>query len=209
MHLFSRQMVLSGSLADAMAHAATMRAYVSEKTGTEFGLWSIGFGGPVGAVAYAARVEGIAGVSAWTAALAGDTEYASMLATGSAFVAAPPVDSLAEVIHGDLGTPPPIGSVAMLTTATIGNGAYAEAIGWGVDMAQHAEKTTGLATSFLMQSFGAFGAVAWLAGAPNTADADAANAALAADGDYIAKLRAAGDLFLPGSGHRSLAIRVA
>ena len=76
-------------------------------------------------------------------------------------------------------------------------------------MAQHAERVSGMPTSFLMSAFGTFGQVSWIGISPDAATLDAAGQKLNADPDYISKLSAAGDLFVPGSGHRTLLTRVA
>lgn len=209
MDLFSRRVMTAGPPAEVLAYAVEMRNYVADQTGQDVGLWSAGFGAPVGAMAYTMRVDGIAGLQAMTASFVDDPEYHAKLAKGADFIAAPSEDSLAQPLHGELGDPPPVGSFAMVTTVVIGNGAYAEAIGWGVDMAQHAERVTGMPTAFLMNAFGTFGQVTWIGTAPDAAAIDAAGQKLNADGDYVDKLSAAGHLFVPGSGHRTLLTRVA
>jgi len=209
MDLFSRRVMTAGPSADVMAYAIEMRDYVTEKTGQDVGLWSAGFGAPLGSMAYTVRVDGIAGLQAMTASFIEDPEYHAKLAKGADYIAAPSEDSLAQPIHGELGDAPPVGSFAMVTTAVIGNGAYAEAIGWGVDMAQHAERVTDMPTAFLMSAFGTFGQVSWIGVAPDAATVDAAGQKLNADPSYVEKLSAAGHLFVPGSGHRTLLTRVA
>lgn len=209
MHMFSRRVVMSGLPADYLAYATDMRSFVSQKTGTEVSLWAMGFGAPAGTMVFSARVEGVAGVQAIQAKLADDAEYAAKLAAGAAMIAAPSEDSLAQPIHGEVSEAPPVGSVATVTSATIANGAYAAAIGWGVEMAQLAEKVTSMPTMFLMNSFGTFGQVTWISIAPDAASADTAGDTMNSDPDYMARLADVGDLFIPGSGHRALAIRIA
>jgi hypothetical protein len=210
MQLFTRTIHMAGPEAEVGAHAAALREYVSTKIGLEVALWSIGFGAPVGSMAYTARVDGIAGVQAMGAALQGDKDYAKMVAKGSDWVTGAPVDSLRESLSGDLtATPPPVGSVATLTTAVISNGRYADAIGWGLDVAAHVTTVTGMPVGFMMDMFGTFGQVAWIGIAADGAAADAANAKLNVDPGYMEKLGGATDLFVQGASHRSLAYRVA
>jgi len=56
--------------------------------------------------------------------------------------------------------------------------------------------------------FGTMGQLAWIGIAPNAAAADAANAKITADAAYMAKLATAGDMFVPGSAHRRLSVRL-
>lgn len=209
MHLFSRSVTLAGPLADVRAYVTGMCEYVSGKTGQEVGLWSMVFGAPVGTYVFAVRVEGIAGLQAMTSTFIDDDEYHARLAEGRSFATAPAEDMIGEPVHGELGDPPPVGSMATITTAQIANGAYAEAIGWGVDLSQHVEQVTGIPVMFLLNSFGPFGGVTWIGVGPDAATADKANAAINADADYVTKLGAVADLFVAGSGHRSLAMRIA
>jgi hypothetical protein len=209
MQLFSRQMVLNAPLADSMAYAVGMAAEVSSKMGAEVALWSGGLGAPVGTVAYTMRVEGVADLAAKVAALSEDADYQAKLSQGAGHIAAPPMDSLGSPLHGDLGDPPPVGSYAVVTSAQIANGQYAEAVGWGIDVAQHVTALSGMPVMLLMQEYGPFGTLTWIGGSPDAAGVDASAAATNADADYIAKLSAAGDLFVPGSGQRMLATRIA
>jgi hypothetical protein len=209
MQLFTRAVMLNGPFDAVMSYAADMRQFVSDKTDREVGLWSVMFGAPVGAMVYAARVDGLADLQSIGATLVGDADYHARLAKGREFAAAPAEDNLATPIHGELGDPPPVGSVAVVTTAEIANGAYADAFAWGIDIAQHVERVTGVPTLFLSQDFGAFGAVSWIGVSPDAAAADAAGQKINADPEYVAKLADAGRLFAQGSGHRTLLSRVA
>jgi hypothetical protein len=209
MQLFSRSVMLVGPYSETMAFASDMRQFVSDQTDREVALWSVMFGAPLGTTVYTARVEGLADLQAIGATLLGHPEYHTKLASGREFSGGPPVDQLSTPIHGELGDAPPVGSVAIVTTAAIANGAYAEAIGWSVDIAQYVEGVTGFRTTFLTDDFGPFGQVRWIGVAPDAAAADTAAQKLNADAGYLGKLAAAGQLFAEGSGHRGLATRVA
>jgi hypothetical protein len=209
MDLFSRNVMLSGAPATYMAYATEMRTYVSDKLGQEIALWAAGFGAPRGAMTYTARVDGLAGVQAMNATLMGDADYVAKLAAGASLGGGPAEDSLMQPLHGEMGDPPPVGSVATVTSAVVGNGAYADAIGWGIEMAQLVESISGTPTIFGMSAFGTFGQVVWINVAADAAAADAAGNAVNANADYMGRLSAIGDLFVPASGHRSLATRIA
>lgn len=209
MQLFSRVVALTGPFAEVNAWATDMRQYVSDKAGREIGLWSVLFGAPLGTMVYSARVEGLADLQSIGAALLAEADYHAKLASGREFSVGPPVDQISTPVYGELGDPPPVGSVAVVTTATIANGAYAEAIAWSVEIAQYVEGVTGFRSTFLVDDFGPFGQVRWIGVAPDVAAADAAGQKLNADAGYLDKLSAAGKLFAQGSGHRGLASRVA
>jgi hypothetical protein len=209
MQLFSRQVQLSGPFAEISAYAADMTAHVSAVGGREIALWSTVFGAPLGTMTYAVRVEGIADLQTLSAQILGDAEYHAKLAKGADYVVGNAEDRLFQPLNAELGDPPPVGSMALVTSAVMAAGAYDKAIAWSLDMAEHASSVTGVPTLFLMEEFGSFGSVGWIAVAADGAAVDAAGAALNGDADYLKKLGAAGDLFLPGSGHRILSTRVA
>jgi hypothetical protein len=209
MQLFTRQLMTAGPEAEAAAWAIEMAAASSAKMGTEVALWAAGFGAPRGAMAFTMRVDGLADLQAKAAPLAGDADYQAKLAQGAAIVVGPPQDSLATPLHGDLGDPPPVGAMAVVTNAVIANGQYAEAVGWGIDVAQHVTSLTGMPVGLMMQEYGTFGQLTWIGIGADAAAVDASAAATNGDAEYIQKMSASGDLFVPGSGSRSLATRVA
>jgi len=207
MQLFTRQVMTAGP--EAEAWATDMAATATAKMGVQVALWAVGFGAPIGAMAFTARVEGIADLMTKAAPLADDADYQAKLAKGAEIMVGPPQDSLATPLHGDLGDPPPVGAMAVVTNAVIANGQYAEAVGWGIDVAQHVTSLTGMPVGLMMQEYGAFGQLTWIGTAADAAAVDASAAATNGDAEYIKKLSAAGNLFVPGSGRRSLVTRVA
>lgn len=209
MRLFTRTVTMTGPPTEVLAFSSEMCGFVTKTTGVDVGLWSVQFGAPVGTMVYAARVEGLAQLDDMTASLMADPTYTEMLAKGADFTVGPPEDSLGTPLHGDIGGPPPVGTVVTGTRAVISGGKYGEAISWSIDMAQYSEKITGLPVGFYLDDFGTFGGVAWLSAAADAAAAEAAGAALNADVGYMDKLAEVGDLFLNGSGNRTLATRVA
>jgi hypothetical protein len=210
MYLFSRAVLLAGPPAQSGAYAIDMRQYVADVTGRDIALWSAVFGAPLGSMAYAMRVSGLADLQSVSAPLLADPGYHERIAAGQQFSGGPAVDNLAQPMLGELGEEsPPVGSVATLTTATMAGGQYGKAIAWGIDVAQHVSKVSGVPTMFLVNSYGTFGDVAWIAVVPDMATADAASTAVNSDADYLAKLEDAGELFQQGSGNRMLMTRIA
>ena len=112
-------------------------------------------------------------------------------------------------MHGEPGEPPPVGAVATVTTATALVDRMAEAVGWGVEIAQHVTSVTGTPVAVFTDVFGQMGGMTWIGVQPDLASAEAANAKLMADGDYLGRLAATKDLFIPGSGHAGQTIRLA
>jgi hypothetical protein len=193
-----------------MAWAAEMNAYVSKKSGRPLVLWSVGFGQPVGTVMWTVAVDSHADLQAAFAGLREDDGYYALLEKGAAFVTSPMVDMLREVVHG-APTPGgrPLGSVALLTTATMAADRAADAVAWSVELASYVTSVTGDPGMFLLDSYGTFGQATWIGAVADMAAVDAASAKLQTDPGYLKRLAASGGLFIPGSGHRSIATRVA
>jgi hypothetical protein len=208
MRLFTRTVHFAGPALEVAAYAAEMRAYVAGATGVDVGLWNVQFGAPLGTMVYSARVDGLAQLTEINDTLIADPVYHEKLAQGADYVNGPTEDALAEPLHGGEGDAP-VGTVITATRAVMIGGRYTEALAWGVEMAIHSEKVTGYPVGFFLESFGTFGSVAWIGGAPDAAAADAAGSALNADAVYLEKLGDVGQLFVPMSGSRTMATRVA
>jgi hypothetical protein len=210
MQLFSRRVMLAGPPAELLEFSSHIRQWVSNKIDREIALWSATFGAPLGTMLYAMPVEGLGDMAQISDTLLGDPEYHAELAKGQHLQAAPAEDSLVEVLHGELGEErPPVGSVVVSTTATIATGKYEEAIAWCLDMAQHGEQVTGSPLMFGINRAGQFGNCGFIAVYADGAGADAANAALNADAEYMKKMGDLQGLFVEGSGHRMIGRRVA
>ena len=209
MQLFSRQVMTAGPPGAAIAWAIDMAGEATSKMGAEVALWSVGMGAPIGAMAFTVRVDGIADLTNRAAPLADDADYTAKLVAGAEFMVAPPNDSLATPLHGELGDPPPVGSYAVVTNVQIANGQFAEAVGWGIDIAEHVTSLTSMPVGVMMQEYGPFGTMTFIGISADAAGVDASAAATRGDADYIAKLSAAGALFVPGSGQRMLLTRLA
>jgi hypothetical protein len=209
MQLFSRLGTLTGSPRASIKWATDVTAYVNGKVARPVGLWAVGFGQPVGTVAWTAQVDGLADLQATFAGLADDDGYEELLARGREHLAGPAIDVLREVVRGEPGDPPAVGSISSVTTATVAPGKYEEAMAWGAEMASHVESITSHRTFFLADVYGTFGQVTWITSAPDAAAADAARTAIQSDLDYLKRLGDVGDLFIPGSGRQSMATRIA
>ena len=210
MFLFTRTAQLTGPLREAMGWAAEITANVNSHGGSHVSLWNSAYGQPVGRVVWSMWVPSMADVTSMFMTLNADEGYHALLGKGRDYLAAPAEDELRQLVQG---TPPdatpPVGAVTVRTTATVANGQYVEALAWGADMSAHVESVTGQRSLFLMDSFGPFGQVTWFTLSADTAAAEAANNAINADPDYLGRLADVATLFLPGSGHRAMATKIA
>lgn len=213
MQLFTRMMLLGGNEADAMEWATKTTAYVDEHSDHTVTAWAAGFGHPIGTVVWSSWMTSHADLLAAFGGLGGDKGYDKLIRSGEPFTTSAPQDSMRQLIHPtafpDDAASPEIGAVGIVTTAVAAGGKYAEAMAFGVGIAEHVTSVSGMATSFLADMYGTFGLVSWIAVAPTMAAADEANDAINSDVSYMKMLGEVGDLFVPGSGHRALFTRFA
>jgi hypothetical protein len=210
MYLFSRQAILTGGERRPLGWAVEITGYINDHSDHDVSLWQAQFGLPVGTVAWSTWAESHESLMTGFAGLIEDDGYHTHVEKGVEFVAGPPEDSLRQVVHGEPAAErPPIGSVTTIVTATMAGGKYNDAVAWGTDMAQLVQEVTQLPSMFLIDAYGTFGQVTWLTGAPDLATADTAANALNFHDKYLKSLGDVGELFVPASGRRALAIRIA
>jgi len=210
MYLFSRLLQLRGDYRKTMGWVAEMTAYVNGHSDLDATCWMAQFGYPVGTVGWSAVVESQADLAARTASLVADDGYFSMVEKGAEWTVGAPQDHLREMLHGSPPeAPAAIGAVSTLVTATAANGKLADAMGWGVAIAEHYTKVTGVPVAFFADAYGTMGQVTWIGISPDFAAVDAARAAINADAAYLESVDRAGNLFLPGSSRSGLLTRIA
>ncbi len=209
MLLFSRIATLTGSPRRAMPWAVEITQYVNAHGSLPVTLWAGNFGYPLGTVIWSAGVESLAALDAATAPLLADPGYLDLLDAAADLITTPGHDGLREIVYGTPGEPPAVGSLINVTVATAVVDRMADALGWSVEIAQHVESVIGSPVALLTDVFGTMGGVAWISGQPNAAASDAARAKLNADAEYLNRIKATKDLFIPGSGQLRQATRIA
>ncbi len=209
MLLFSRVVTLTGSPRKTVPWAIDVTGYVNDHSDLDVSLWSATFGYPVGTMAWSSLVESEVALADGTAKLLVDDGYLSMLDQAESFITQPGQDLLREMVHGQPGDPPPIGAVATITTATALVDRMADALAWGVDVAQYVEGATGVPIAVLTNVYGQLGEIAWIGVRPDIAGAEAVRTKLGGDADYLGRMVATKDLFVPASGHVSSVTRLA
>lgn len=201
MYLFSRAVTLRGSPRRVGPWVQQITAYVREHSSLDAAAWRADFGHPIGTMVWTARVDSHAALAEATGRLAADEGYLDLLESGQDLIVAPGEDSLREMLHGAAGDPPPVGSTATVTEATALVDRMADAIGWGVEMAEHVEQVTDAPVSLSRNVYGTLGRLTWIGIQPDAAATDATNAKLSADPGYLSRMTGTAGLFLPGSGH--------
>lgn len=209
MQLFSRILTPTGSPRRVMAWATEMTAFVNANSDLDIACWSGQFGAPIGTIGWSTIVESQSQLAAGTAQLLANDGYFDLIEQAADMVSTPGQDYLRNLVHGSPSEPPPLGAVASVTTAVAVVDRFAEAVMWGIEIAQLGESITGQPIAVLTDMFGPMGSMAWISVSPDLATAETNGAKLTGHGDYLAKLQGSKDLFIPGSGHISQTTRFA
>lgn len=211
MYLFSSQAQLTGDPRKSLAAASEITALVNRKSDLQLSLWAAVLGAPVGSVSFSALVQSRAELDAQSTALLADDEYLAKVADVQQYTAAPPVDTMTEIMHvagGDYKRAD-VGAIAEVTSAVITPGKYVAAIQWSIAVADLVAEISGLPVMFGPSVGGTFGQVAWIGSSPDMTTAESIDQQMNKDPRYLAKLDEITGLFVDASGQRVYAKRIA
>jgi hypothetical protein len=209
MYLFSRILTTQGSPRQVLPWVTQITDHVNANSPLAVSAWLANFGAPLGTVGWSTIVESQSALVDGTAGLMTDSAYLDLVEAGAPLVVGPGEDHLRQLVYGSPGEPPPLGAVAVTTTATAVVDRMGEAVTWSIEIAQHVEAVIGSPIAVLLDSYGTMGQITWIGVTENMAAADAAADKTAADASYLGKLADSAGLFIPGSGHRTQLTRIA
>lgn len=180
----------------AVAAAVEVGQRVSQIIDRPVYTWSTIFGPEPLSVMWSARVEHLAEVVAADDALAADEAFNAWAEQRNDLFAGPLVGVVSQVVHGaPTGEPKPFLAV---TRAVAANGALGEAMAVGVELAETLTRLTGHETMFITPVTGEYGGAAWIVGADNLDEVEAANATLATTDEWLKLVDRAGHCYAQG-----------
>ena len=175
MYLFSRTIRLSGVKGqEAIGWATRLTGVVKNVSGLDVGLWHTLFSGQVGTLSWTTFVPDMAALEGAFAKLDADAGLNELVEQGDEYVIQGTLsDVMANVIYGQ---PDPSRNVnyASVVATTIKAGKFARGYSLGVEIAQTAEKITGLPSLFVANSTGDYAGVAWVSGFTDIAELERA-----------------------------------
>ena len=194
MYLLARQANLRGL--DAPKWAVEIGAAAAAGLGNEVGVWATALSPGFGTVTWTSMWADLTALEKGFADLAGHAKYLELAAAGAEFVNGSIDDTLYETVYEGTGGGNDA-RYAGTVSAVCAPGNYARGMMGGVEIAQRAEKATGVSTGFLAAQTGPYGRVIWLAGYKTMAEYEAAQHSLAADTSFIEYLDATTDAYQP------------
>lgn len=211
MIIFQRIATFRGPVREVTPWAMEVTELVRSRTEFDPSLWQGVAGGPVGTLVWSSIVPNLTELEHGMDVLAGDQDFLELIDRAGEWIAAPPEDHILRMVHSAGGeyVRPDVGAYAEGYAAVPAEGKLAKATAFGVDIADLHSDLTHASVLFCTDEYGPFGSLRWMALYPDAAAVDTAAERIAKDDDYTARLDASGDLFLPGSGTRALARRIA
>jgi len=158
-------------------------------SGLNVSLFAQTFSPEIGTLVWSAFVPDLATLEAGNDKLLVDEAYVSLVDQGAKFALGGADDSLLQVVHGEVDPNRQIEYVTTVQTVCA-NGSVARGIELGVEIAQRAEKATGLPGLFTTGVTGPYGAVGWITGYADIKEMERVQQALAADtkfGEFVDK----------------------
>jgi hypothetical protein len=193
MYLFSRSTVLADN--DGLAWAVGITEHATRASGLEIELWGQVWSPEYGRITWTGFAPDLPTLAAAGDAMTADAAMAAEAAKGAAHTTGGLDDALYNVVHGDLDPGAPRAEYVSSTNAVCASGKLTEAMTTGVEIAQHAEKITGVPTLFIANVTGVYGGVGWISGYPDAAAMEAAQQAIAADTHFAKQVDKAGSVY--------------
>ena len=165
-------------------------------TGLTIFTWSTLLSDDTGTLFWTARADHLDELVTADETLAASEEFMSWVNANDELYVGEISDVVFEVIAGAPTAPP--APYVMTVRGVAANGALAEAVATGVELAETATRLTGNLTSFVMPVVGEFGAVGWTTQLPDLPALEATQATLRASDEWLKLADRAGHAYQPG-----------
>lgn len=209
MYLFTRRTRLVGGNGGAgLEWAGATTAKVNEITGQNVQLWATMYSPSVGTITWTAWFDDLTALETLGDKLQAEPSFVALSDKGEKFTDGTLDDAVYQPIHGE----PDPASTAQYVGAVLGvlaDGNYARGLAAGVEIAQAAEKITGLSTMFTSGLTGNYGSVGFITGYETIAAVEKAQAKLAGDAGWIKLVDSVKGCFVEGATINSIHRRVA
>ncbi len=201
MYLFYRSARMgAGDIREQMSWATKVTEKVNQISETPVTLWTSVFSPGQGTLVWTTMVEHLHTLESNFDKLLADEGYLDLVAQAAKWESSSPID---DGLIQYLTTPeereqPP--AYSTVVTATLAPGSFTHGVEVGLEIAQRAQKITGIPVQFAIATTGAYGEIGWLAGYDSIEQLEQGQQALNGDPTFAAYLDAeAKNSYLPGS----------
>lgn len=209
MELFTRDLVLAGPPSEVRAWAGRIAEAYGGVTGKQPAVWVSIAGGTVGHHTWSMPVEGTGEIVDLSMQVLQDADYLAAVEEGRPFFQGAPKDSLYRPFVGTPAFETEVGNVCLVTAADAKAGHIGDAVGWGLEMAQHVTQLTGIEQVLLGNAAGSYSRLTWMGVAQDAREADQADRRARADDGYQKLIARGGGLFADRSGRSQWFLRIA
>lgn len=188
-------------LNDARGFAIEVAARASKLSGLDVGAWCTTMSAQMGTFLWGVVAPDLKTLHSSLDKMYSDKAYGTFIANGMDWFDVHSEDTVAQIVHGTIDPtrrPMFIASVG----AVCANGHITSGIAAGVEIAQRAEKTSGMPTLFVRNVTGLYGGVAWISGYTSMAELEMAEDKTAADHDFAEFVDREASVYLPGASQR-------
>ena len=195
MYLFSRSIRLSGvKNQEAIAWATRLTEVAKSLSGLDVGLWHTLYSAEVGKLSWTTFVPDMTVLEGALAKLDADAAMDEMVEKGDEYLIRGTLsDVIGKVVHGQPDPSRQVNYVSVVAS-TVRAGKFARGYSLGVEIAQTAEKISGLPSLFVANSTGDYAGVAWLSGFTDIGELERAQNALEESQTFVELL----DSEIPG-----------
>lgn len=207
MYLYARTGAAApGKQLEATAFAIDIAAKVNSITSLDVRVWTPVYGAPMNTFSWVAMLEHASDMAMTSEKLLADATYMDAV-SGAAELFVSVEDSLGEILSL-LGPHEGDPHFASVVTAQCAGGHIAEAVSWGVDLAEHVHTITGRDGAFGRSVYGPWAQVSWISLADTAQQVEIAEAATNADPTFLERVDQAGALFVPSTATSLLSRRI-
>lgn len=186
MYLFSRTARVRP--ATGVPWAVEITELVRRRTGQDLRLWTTAYSSGVGTMAWTGWFEDLVHLEVFSNKVGDmmqtDEAYMALLEQGSALIEGSVDDALMQLLT-DRPDPEREVTYASAVRAVCAAGHARRAMMVGMQIAEHAERTTGVPTMFLRSATGSYGGVGWITAFEDIEQMEQGEAKLAADDSWI------------------------
>lgn len=200
MYLFTRSgRFIPGVIREATAFMRTVTDKVQQESGLEVHSWISTMSPDTGTAIWAAFVDDLEHLEEANDKLLVSDSFAEVAAQGAKLLAGPLTDGLAQVVYGEIDPAAALPNYLSVARATAANGHVADAVNFGIEIAETAVRITGVPTLFMVELTGEYGGCRWGTRYGSIGDLERAEVALMNDQGWLELIDRVGPAYAQGA----------
>lgn len=209
MYLFGRTTRLAPAhLLDGLGWVTTITEKVNQVTALSVGAWTPVLSQGIGEISWSCFVETLTDLENAEAKLLADPIYVDLVKQGAELTIGGTDDLVAQILSPVPANYEPPTHVTIVQSQ-LANGNFQRGVAHGLEIAAQATKLSGLTTSFLLGTTGAYGGCAWITGATSLQALEAGQNVANVDADFQKLIDSEPKVFVEGITRTRITRRIA